>query len=338
MWDADSHALVREVLVEGSAAALSHAEGESSVLVAAADGISAIQFATGTQPPGLEGVVGGTNRYFREAVLDGNLLHLFDGRDVVSFPLDSTGLPGPGRGLSPEAAPIAAAAIGDDIFFLTPTGEVSAYAQGGAKVSTYQVNESADQRILSMLSVAGALWVSVEVNCLSGGCEFRTVVLDPRGGLAKTSTLSGSAVAATVEASTIWAVMENPGEVRVYDASDPFRPTLITQTASTGDPVALAHDAARGSLYVIGDRLSVYGASDLQLLGELLEPYESDPSGRVGYIDQRIQVIDDCAVITGRTFDPMVFTISSPVSWAPGIVPGSRAAARTGVSCLEADE
>ncbi len=326
VWDVVTREKTRDVGLEGSTTAVAHAAGESSAIVASSEGLAAIQYATGSPPPSLASIPAHSNRYFTTALMGDGMLHLFDGRDLATAPLDSAGIPGPGRVLKPDVAAIDVEAIGESVYFLTPDGNVRGLTVAGKEVASYRVDESPDQRILSMRAVAGALWVSVEVNCLSGGCEFRTIVLDPRGGLAKTAMMSGSAVDASEEGSEIWAIFEVPDEIRAIDASDPYHPVTTASTTSTGDPVSIARDTKRAAVYVLGDLLYVYG-NTLNLTGQLLAQWSPDPSGRVGYIDQQVHVIGDCAVVTGRTFEPTVHEITSATVWNPQPVPGSRAAA-----------
>jgi len=323
---ANSRLQVWDIGLEGTATAVTHSEGAESAIVATDAGLVTIQYASAADPPANVGTVGGANRYYRQALAAGRTLHLWDGRAVSSAPIDSSGLPGPMRELVPEEAAISVAAVDDEIYVASPSGEVAGYGADGSRLAGYQIDESPDQRILSMRSVAGALWVSIEVNCLSGGCEFRTIVLDPRNGITKTTTIPGGALAATVEGTSAWAIFDVPAEVRELDVSDPFQPVVTASTASTGNPVAIARDSTRAATYVLGNLLYVYG-SGLQLLAELLAPYEPEPSGRVSYLDQRVHVIGDGAVVTGRSFSPEVYVIGAPTAWFPAETPGSRAAA-----------
>jgi hypothetical protein len=59
----------------------------------------------------------------------------------------------------------------------------------------------------------------------------------------------------------------------------------------------------------------------------LLDPYTSDPSGRVGYVDQQVRVSGNCAVITGRSFSPQLYRVNAAASWSAEPLPGSAAAA-----------
>jgi hypothetical protein len=326
VWNTASQTLEQDVALEGSVTAVAHSASQPSAIVGTGEGLVSVQFASGSEPDFVEDATGGTTRYFREALLGDRALHLWDGRDVLSRVLDLSGIPGPGRVVSAAESAIGVAAVGERLYFLTPAGEVAGYSAAGLKVVSYQVDESVDQRLLSIRSVAGALWVSVEVNCLSGGCEFRTLVLDPRSEITKTATMSGGVIAADERGTAVRAIFEVPDEIRTIDVASPYHPTVVAQSSSTGSPVALAYDQKRGATYVLGDVLYVYD-SGLNLAAQLLEPYEADPTGRLGYIDQGIHVLDDQAVVTGRTFSPQVYTINSATAWFPAELPGSGAAA-----------
>jgi hypothetical protein len=189
------------------------------------------------------------------------------------------------------------------------------------------VNESGDQRMIGMRAVAGALWVTVETNCLSGACELRTLVLDPRSTLVKSTTMTGGVTVAFADGTRAWAVLSVPAEIRAYDVTDPYHPAQLASRASLGNPVAIAHDAARAVVYAIGQRVYVYTDTQLAEAGVLLDPWVSDPSGRVSYVDQQLHVSGNCALITGRTFSPTLYRINGAASWVAEPLPGSAAAA-----------
>ena len=325
-WDTGSRALRATVALDTTGATVHAASGSSSAIVATAEGVSTVQYLSSSQSP-VTLKAGSSNRYYREVSAGDRLLHLFDGRSVDTFALDSTGLPGPPRSLTLSGSIIDVAPVGQTLYVLAGTGLVTGYSPAATVVSSYQINEAGDQRMVSMRAVAGALWVTVEAGCLSGACELRTLVLDPRAALTKSSTITGGAVAATAEGSRAWAIFTVPSEIRVYDVSDPYRPAQLAQRASTGNPVAIARDSVRTAVYALGERLYAYTDSQLAELGAQLDPYVSDPSGRVGYIDQQILVSGECALVTGRSFNPRPFRIVSATNWVEGAVPGSAAAA-----------
>ncbi|MGK2858444.1 MAG: hypothetical protein ACSLFQ_14685, partial [Thermoanaerobaculia bacterium] len=325
-WDAGTKTLRREVSLDTTGATTHASGGSTSAVVATAEGLSTVQSATPSKAPTLL-AAGAANRYYRDAAAGDRLLHLFDSRSVDIVPLDSSGMPGPSRNVPLSGSIVDIAPIGTSLYVLATSGAVTGYSAAGVVASTYQVDESADQRMVAMRAVAGALWVSIEAGCLSGACELKTLVLDPRSTLVKSATLTGGASTATAEGTRAWAAFNVPSEIRVYDVTDPFHPAQLAQRASTGNPVAIARDASRGAVYVLGQRLYAYTDTQLADFGTLLDPYVSDPSGRVGYVDQQIHVTGNCALITGRAFSPLLFRINAAASWSEEPLPGSAAAA-----------
>ncbi|MBI2214514.1 MAG: hypothetical protein HYU52_12780 [Acidobacteria bacterium] len=325
-WDASTKTLEREIELDSTSTTVHSTSGSGSAVVATEEGLSTIQYASTSGTP-LELAAGTSNRYYRDLFAGDRVLHLFDGRAVTTLPLDSSGMPGLGRELALSGSIVDIAAVGTSLFVLAINGTVTGYSAAGVQTSIYQVDESSDQRMIGMRTVAGALWVTVETNCLSGECELRTLVLDPRTTLAKSATLPGGVAAAAAGGARAWAALSVPAEIRVYDVSDPFHPAALVGRASTGNPVAIAHDAARNAVYAIGQRVYVYTDTQLDGAGTLLDPYVSDPSGRVGYVDQQIHVSGNCALITGRTFSPQLFRINGAASWIAEPLAGSAAAA-----------
>ena len=325
-WDASSKTLKLEVALDTTGTTTHAAGGGSSAVVATEEGLATIQYTTASKAPD-ELAAGSANRYYRKMVGGDRLLHLFDGRSVDIVPLDTSGMPGTSRNVPLSGSIVDIAPIGSLLYVLATSGTLTGYSAAGAVTSTFAVNESGDQRMVGMRAVGGALWVTVETNCLSGACELRTLVLDPRGAIAKSSTLPGGAVAATAEGARAWGIFSVPSEVRVYNVADPYHPALLAQRASTGNPVSIAHDAARSAVYALGQRLYAYTDTQLSEAGTLLDPFVSDPSGRVGYVDQQIQVYGNCASITGRSFSPTLYWINSASNWSAEPLPGSAAAA-----------
>jgi hypothetical protein len=236
-------------------------------------------------------------------------------------------MPGIARNLALSGSIVDIAPVGTSLYVLSNGGAVTGYSAAGTVTTTYQVNESGDQRMIGMRAVSGALWLTVETNCLSGACELRTLVLDPRSTLVKSATLQGGASSATGDGTKAWATFSVPAEVRAYDVTDPYHPVQVAQRASTGNPVAIAHDAARSVVYALGQRVYVYTDAQLVEAGTLLDPYVSDPSGRIGYVDQQVHVSGNCALITGRSFSPALFRINGVANWSAEPLPGSGAAA-----------
>jgi len=111
-WDAGTKTLKREVALDTTGVTTHATGGSTSAVVATAEGLSTIQYASGSKAPS-QLAAGSANRYYRDAVAGDRLLHLFDSRSVDIVPLDSSGMPGTPRNvaLSGSIVDIAPAAL-----------------------------------------------------------------------------------------------------------------------------------------------------------------------------------------------------------------------------------
>jgi len=323
----------RRVRLPGENLAL-HYDSESDngiAVVGGTAGITTVLLSSASRAPELVPAFQ-SNAFYRTITGSDQVVALFDGRQIATMPLRQDGFPDPGSRMTGAAA-VGVAVAGSTVFGLSSSGRLTAYDARGTTLSDYQIEEGSDAVFLGINTVGGAVWVSLSRGCLAGQCELKTIVLDPRGpSLVPTATLSGSFVDGVVTGTRAYVLAVLPPdaiEIRTIDLTDPFHPVIVASRAAEGKPVSIAHSPLRQTLYTLGDRVYGYDESSLSRAAELLDSYVPEPTGRVTYNDQRLRILDDCALIIGRTFSPQLFTITSASSWSSVSTPPAAAAFRS---------
>lgn len=253
-----------------------------------------------------------SNRYYKSLGGDGDQLILIDGATVDRFLLNKSGAPVYSGTVSLDPATFDVAIVGTRLYALTNDLRVVQYSMNGTELSVVQLSEGADATALGIRNVAGAVHVSILKGCLAGACEKKTLVFDPRGMLQQTAQYNGALVDFTINGTTAWLLTDLPAELRRVDVADPYHPVVAAAVATTGNPTSLAF--ANNALLVVGDNITSYSPTTLAKGTSFVDPYTSDPTGRVSYLDQAIRVSGDCATVVGRTFAPQRFTVTSPTS------------------------
>jgi hypothetical protein len=254
-----------------------------------------------------------SNRYFDSMAADGELVVLLDGATVEKFRSSQSGLPQYLGRITLDPATFDIALSGTRLVALTNDLRVLAYGLDGSQSGSVQINEGGDASGLAVRNVGGAIHVAILKGCLSGTCEKKTLVFDPRNGLQQTASYNGGIVDAAVNGTTAWVLTDLPSELRRLDITDPYHPIIAASVAVTGNPTSLAYSASTNSLLLIGDKLVSYALPALTKVGELSSSYVADASGRVTYLDQAVRVTGGkCATLVGRTFQPQQFTVVGP--------------------------
>ncbi|MGZ4778955.1 MAG: hypothetical protein ACXV5L_07145, partial [Thermoanaerobaculia bacterium] len=108
----------------------------------------------------------------------------------------------------------------------------------------------------------------------------------------------------TVAGTTAYAITAVPGEVRVINVADAAHPSVSVSRATDGTaaPVSIAFSSQ--TVYVLGERLYAYAASNLASAGD--QAIAFDPST---YNDQRVLINGGCGIVTGRTAMPELFSV-----------------------------
>jgi hypothetical protein len=321
VWDTRTLKLTRQLSLPADAVAV-HAspDAQSDVAdVATTSGLTTAAYRATTQTPTLLATTG-ANNYYKKVSATPDRMYLFDSRGVDIF---STASAAPHFVASVRAsALINFAASSDTLFTLSSSGVVASYSRDGSPLAQITLSGTSDTQWLAIATVNGAPWVSFSQGCLSGGCQKITLVLDPRQ-LTQTASLTGGVTDVAVSGTRAFGLFDLPSEIRAYDISDPLHPSMLATRSPDGTRAPESITTANGALYVIGDRLYSYDAVTLASTSTQLDAWTADPTGALTYIDQRIRADGGCAVVTGRTFTPQLFTLPQLAASAPIAAPGA---------------
>lgn len=319
-------AVAQSFSVPGAPAAL-HAQNSVAYVATSLGVVSILRRADRALPEQLE-TAGFSNDYYRDGTAAGNFVFLTDGRNVDWFVV-SNGVPRRARRIVSGASVVDLAATGSRLVTLSASGLLTSIPFGPGSAATHQIDEGSDAVPLELHAVGDAVYVSLSRGCLSGGCEKKTLVFDTRQGLVQTAALPGGLLDLAVSGSRAWGLFDLPAEIRALDLSDAFHPVTGSAVASEGNPVSLAHSAAQKTVYALGARAYAYAEQTLARTGELLAPWENDPSARVGYNDQLLRISGECALVTGRAFSPSLFRVAGALAWEGAGTPAVPAAAKS---------
>jgi len=256
-----------------------------------------------TQIPTLNG-----NSYYKKVVATADRIYLFDGRSIDVF---TNILHFVGSVKTPGIVDLAAS--DSALFTVSSNLTVNSYTRDGETLATATISEGSDAQALSIAAVNSAPWISIVLGCGSGNCQKKTLVFDPRGGLAQTLAINGATLDVVSSANRAYAINDLPSEVRVIDVSDPYHPAPILSRTSEVNPRAIAW--WNGAIYVLGDKLVAYDETSLTKLSEILDSYILDPATTLTSADQHLRIDAGCAAVTGRSLAPQLFTIASSTLW-----------------------
>jgi len=310
IWNTQTRTLTKQFALPAAPVAVHVAPDSTVADVATDDGITSVQLTGNTRLPSLLYAANG-NAYYKKVVTGSQRLYLFDGRNVDIFTntMQSTG------GIrTPLIVDIAASDT--NAFTIHNNLTVMSYGRDGNTLATSTINEGSDAQAQSIVSAGGTAWASVIVKCQSSGCEGKTIVFDPKSAFAQTSTMTGSVRDAVTSGTRAYVLTELPNEVRIVDISDPAHPSVLVTHATEGSQPPRAIAFANNTVYVLGEKLYTYSATDLSKTGEQLGSYLTDPASGVTYVDQHLRGDGACVAITGRQFSPQ-FLSGSPAIASP---------------------
>lgn len=312
VWNTQTRTLTKQFVLPAAPVAVHIGSDNAVADLATAEGITSVQLGAATQMPSLLHTANG-NGYYKKLVASSQRLYFFDGRNVDIF---TNTMQSTGAIRTPLIAGIAASDSG--AFTIHNNLTVMFYGREGNTLATATINESSDAQAQSIVSAGGAAWASVIVNCLSSGCEGKTIVFDPKSAFAQTSTMTGTVRDIATSGTRAYVLTELPNEVRVVDISDPAHPSTLAFRASEGSQPPRAIAFANGTVYVLGEKLYSYSSADLSKTGEQLASYVTDPASGVTYVDQHLGADGACVALTGRQFSPQFLTgtpaVASPAA------------------------
>ncbi len=331
VWDLETRKLSRRIPLAVSGSSISVTTGFA--FVAGDDGVTAVIYAGSSRLP--ERIASsGKNAFHRKVIILPERMYLLGGTVVEMRRIQWNGLPGNATDIGVASSTIDIAAAGSTLFTLTIDGRVSARNSAGIVLAEFQMAEGNDAVALSLTEIVGALHLSLSRGCLTGGCEKKTLVLRFDGSsITQSSVYGGALVDVELDGLRAFVLVEGPDEIRVLDIRDPLLPVVIGSRPSEGNPVAISYSDS--FVYTLGRRLFVYSEAGLAKAGELLEDYVPEPTGSLAYNDQSLAIVGSCAIVSGRTFSPQVFSILAPAQWELLQSPSMPSAAREVVAVGE---
>jgi len=313
VWNTQTQSVTAEVELPASPIAIHIAPLSTIAEVVTSSGAVVIALDRLSQMPLAINTPNG-NAFYKKIVASPTRVALFDARgvDIYTNALHYVG--------SIRAGGIVAVAASDSgIFTLSGNLTVTAYTLDGVLRFTATISEGSDVQAQSIAAANGAVWASIVRGCLTGACEKKTLVFDPS--LNETASMTGAVIDVVTSGTRAYAVTDLPAEVRVINVADAVHPAIISSRATEGTPASIAY--SNGALYVLGNTLNAFTEAGLTKGADLLGPYSSD--GTVTAVDQHVRIDGNCAIVTGRSFAPQLFTLPQ---WTPVSSFSSPSAAR----------
>jgi hypothetical protein len=299
VWDLNTKKATRTMLLPSEGTTLSI---DTIAGLATATGVETAAFDSPQAPPALL-AARSNNAYYRKAVAGFDRLYLFGTNSIDVFETR--------YGFTPHyltsfkaAGVIDIAASDTALYTITSAGVVTAYSREGGVIAQTTLDSSSQP--LAIAAARNAAWVAVSRGCTSGGCEKKTLVLDPAT-LANTATLDGGVVDVAASVNIVYALFDLPAEVRAYDATAATSPMLTRSVAAAGSTTPVSIAFANNTLYVVGDKLYSYDPQLAQRTDNL-GAYQTDPTGAFAFKDQRIRAEGSCAFLS-RSVQPQWLTL-----------------------------
>lgn len=297
----NAQTLIREHALPADALAV---DGVASVAaIATSEGTMAVSYLGQTQPPP---VIPYASRYYTKVLAAGDRAYLFGFGGIDVFSTVSGDLPRYMTTVS-AAGIVDVAALPTGLFTLSASGTVTAYSTHGVAMLQTTINEGSDAQPLAIDVAGNAVWVSISKGCLSGGCQNKTLVLDPTT-LGVTSTMNGAVLDVVTGTNRAYALFELPNEVRVINILNPLQPSQMLAIAS---PLrATSVSAHQGRVFVLGDRLYEYVENTLVLKAMHFPAITPDKA-------QQVRVDGNCLLITARNANPETYNAATVIPAPP---------------------
>ncbi|HEX3110730.1 MAG TPA: hypothetical protein VHU41_16655, partial [Thermoanaerobaculia bacterium] len=289
IWDLATKKLTRTMALPTDATSLSI---DTIAAMGTATGVETAAFDSTEAPPALL-ATRNNNTYYKKVVAGLDRVYLFGPNGIDAFETR--------YGFTPHyltsfsAAGILDVAANDAaLYTVSNSNVVTAYSREGGVLA--QTTLDASSQPLAIVAAGNAVWLAVTRGCTTGGCEKKTLVLDPRT-LANTATLDGGVVDATTNGASVYAVFDLPSEVRLYDTSNPAAPVLTRSVVAGGATTPVSIALSNNNVYVAGDQLYSY---DLQLAQRTDTPpaFQADPVAGFAFKDQRVASLGTCLLVS----------------------------------------
>jgi hypothetical protein len=275
----------------------------SLAAIATSEGMMAVSYLGQTQPAP---VIPYTSRYYTKVLAAGDRAYLFgfDGIDV--FSTVSGDLPRYMTTVS-AAGIVDVAALPTGLFTLSASGKVTAYSTHGVAMRQMTINEGSDAQPIAIDVAGNAVWVSISKGCLSGGCQNKTLVLDPET-LNVMSTMNGAVLDVVAAGARAYALFELPSEVRVINIANALQPLQMLAIAPPNRATSVS--AHQGRVFVLGDRLYEYPENTMLLKATHFPAITPDKA-------QQVRVDGNCLVITARNVNPETYNAATVIPAPP---------------------
>lgn len=246
------------------------------------------------------------SRYYTKVVAAGGHAYLFATTGIDVFSTAGGELP---RFLTTISAAgvVDLAANAGVLFTLSGSGSVTAYSPDGVAMRRMTIDEGSDAQPLAIDTVSNAVWVSISKGCLTGGCQNKTLVLDPAT-LSVTSTMNGAVLDVVSAANRAYALFELPNEARVINIASPLQPSQMLAIPSPNRATSVA--AHQGRVFVLGDRLYEYTENTMLLRATHFPAIAPDKA-------QQVRVDGNCLIITARGANPETYNASTVIPAPP---------------------
>ena len=296
----DARTLVRSHDLPANVVAVDAAPAIAAV--ATTEGMMAVSYLGASQPPP---VVPYASRFYSKVVAAGKRAYLFDRDGIDVFSTAAGELPRYLASVS-AAGVLDLAATAEGLFTLAANGTVTAWSPHGVALRSMTIDEGSDMQPLAIDAAGDAVWVSISKGCLTGGCQNKTLVLDPAT-MSVTSSMNGAVLDVVTANDRAHALFELPNELRVIDIANPLQPAQILAIASPNRAASLAPHENR--VFVLGDRLYEYSET-LVLRTTHLPAISPDRA-------QQVRVDGDCLLITARGTNPETYNATTMLPAPP---------------------
>lgn len=305
----DNGTLVEELDLLSEGLALG-ADSGARVLVAATDAIYTLQSGGASTQPRLHEAINPAS-FYEELEGRNDRIHLVEGDRVVSRVVQNRGLAA--FEIETEIAGDLVDLAATDVGFcgLDSRGEVSCFDSAGRVAGIGSIPALDDATFLSIHWSRGSLFVSLLEGCLGEGCRKRTAVARLSGSqVAVQGEIPGEIVTLADSGDRIVMITDFPDEVRLYRATSSI-PELVTARPRLTE---LYDVAIRGEIvYMVGETVVALSAPSLAELGTVLGAFT--PGSGTSAQDQRIALVGDRVVLSGRPPGLAVYSVQSPTSW-----------------------
>lgn len=289
VWDLATKKLTRTMALPATASSLSI---DTIAGMATGSGVETAAFDSPEAPPALL-ATRNNNSYYKKVAAGLDRVYLFGPNSIDAFETRYGFTPHYLTSFS-AAGVIDVAANDIGLFTVSNSNVVTAYSREGGVIAQTTLDSSSQP--LAIATAGNAVWLAVSRGCTSGGCEKKTLVLDPRT-LATTATLDGGVTDVTTTGTSAYAVFDLPSEVRLYNVSTSALPVLVRSVASGGSTTPVSIAFLNNNVYVAGDKLYTY---DAQLSQRTDGPDAFQPDAVAGFTfrDQRVGVVGNCLFVS----------------------------------------